>query len=317
MIHRSVLESSLPISGYYKYSDVFQIFPNEELGFPQSGGYVYIEYNTEYAQKNSNDETTNVDCDDRYQKFLLECRHLDFLKELVGLLTIATNQPYHIYFNRKVDLRPPPQMKIEKFSDVSDYYQIGKESWRVKSFANCGDATVSIHTEADRFFKNYFNLDSEARGACNASIFMYESMRKVWPVSASMAYVGWISSIENILEFERVKSGFEPGECPTCNQKMYKITKRFKDFMLKYAALDIIVPGDQKDTEPSILKKKLKVFEKIYDKIYNKRSKISHAGEILEADRVLSLFTVDEYQQSLEVEAHVRVALFNYLLQYE
>jgi hypothetical protein len=55
----------------------------------------------------------------------------------------------------------------------------------------------------------------------------------------------------------------------------------------------------------------------LLNKFYSRRSSISHSGGILEIDRLLSKFSMAEHSEFTEIETHVRIALFNYLLKYD
>ena len=55
----------------------------------------------------------------------------------------------------------------------------------------------------------------------------------------------------------------------------------------------------------------------LLNKFYSRRSSISHSGGILEIDRLLSKFSMKEHREFTEIESHVRIALFNYLLKYD
>ena len=221
------------------------------------------------------------------------------MKELISLLSIVTNQYYDLDFEKEISVRPPDQENIEKFSDTSSSTEIRKDPYRVMQRQNFTNSFVSIHPFADDFFKNYFRLDAEARSRYDASIFLYQSMRKILLTSASMAIIGLISAIENLMEFESKKTNKNPGQCTECGQLIYSISKRFKEFMGKFSEFDVDNPNA------------------LLNKFYSRRSSISHSGGILEIDRLFSKFSMKEHREFTEIESHVRIALFNYLLKYD
>lgn len=278
------------MSGYYKYSDIFQITESKMASSIQGGKYLDIEYNESYASS-----FRSKPIDDRARERV----HLDFLKELISLLSIATNQYYEIDFDKKFNIRPPSQEGIDAFSDISLSREIRRSPNRVSQRQNYTMSFVSIHPDADDFFKNYFRLSAEARSRFNASIFLYQGMRKILLTSASMAVIGLISAIENLMDFEGKKIQGKTENCQTCSQPIHSISKKFKAFMLRFSQFDV----DNKN--------------KLLSEFYSKRSKISHAGGILEIDRLLSKFSMEEHREFTEIESHVRIALFNYLLNYD
>ncbi len=298
-IYRSTLKSGSIMCGHYRYLDVFQIVESEKESSIRSGKYLDIEYNQAYSKVTHNKVDPNDEDAVFYENRMRERAHLDFLKELISLLSIVTNQYYDLDFEKEISVRPPDQENIEKFSDTSSSTEIRKDPYRVMQRQNFTNSFVSIHSSADVFFKNYFRLDAEARSRYDVSIFLYQSMRKIFLASASMAIIGLISAIENLMEFESKKTNKNPGQCTECGQLIYSISKRFKEFMGKFSEFDVDNPNA------------------LLNKFYSRRSSISHSGGILEIDRLLSKFSMKEHREFTEIESHVRIALFNYLLRYD
>ncbi len=298
-LYRSTLKSGSIMSGHYRYSDAFQITKSIRRSSIHEGKYLDIEYNEAYANAR-HVETNSQDANSIFHENRMRKRlHLDFLKEIISLLSIVTNQYYELDFDKDHSVRPPEQEIIREFSDNSLSLEIRKDPLRVIQRQNSTHSFVSIHPSADIFFGNYFRLDSEARSRYNASIFLYQSMRKILLTSASMAIIGLISAIENLMDFESKKAKRKSSLCKNCNQPVYSISKRFKEFMKEFSEFDIDNPNT------------------LLNKFYSRRSKISHAGRILEIDRLLSSFSMAEHAEFTEIESHVRIALFNYLLNYE
>lgn len=125
---------------------------------------------------------------------------------------------------------------------------------------------------------------------------LYNIAERLFPISASMSFVTYVSSIESLMELGREISGHKIDHCESCNQKKYEITKKFAEFIKTYSLSEV---DDS---------------EKILKKIYAKRSKMSHSGELLEIDSIFSIFPVDEYQEIVSVSAYNRICLFYYIL---
>ncbi len=298
-LYRSTLKSGSIMSGHYRYSDVFQITISKKESSIRDGKYLDIEYNQAYANAPLSAAAKDGTDDVFFENITQERAHLDFLKELISLLSIVTNQYYDLNFDGERNIRPSDQERIETFSDTSSSLEIKKDPNRVVQRQNFTMSFVSIHPAADDFFKNYFKLNSEARARYDASIFLYQSMRKIFLTSASMAIIGLISAVENLVDFDSKKANENPRQCKECNQLIYSISKRFKEFMQKFSEFDV-------ENSNSLL-----------NKFYSRRSSISHAGGILEIDRLLSKFSMAEHREFTEIESHVRIALFNYLLKYD
>ncbi|KAF1042700.1 MAG: hypothetical protein GAK34_02775 [Delftia tsuruhatensis] len=287
------------IFGHYRYSDVFQIKESEKASSITSGHYIDIEYNETYAnviQKKVDPQNEDAVF---HEARMRERAHLDLLKELIALLSIVTNQSYDLDYMKELIVRPDDQEIIPSFSDMSSSREIPRDSSLLRLKQRPHNSWVSIDPLCDDYFKNYFKLDAEARERYNASIFLYQSMRKILLTSASMAFIGLISAIENLMDFESKKIGQKPIQCTNCNQPIYSISKRFKEFMIKFSEFDV-------ENTNSVL-----------NKFYSQRSSISHTGGIFEIDRLLSRFSMNDTRIFSDIEFHVRIALFNYLLNYD
>lgn len=298
-LFRSTLKSGSMLSGYYRYKDAFQIVISRKQSSITEGKYVDIEYNQAYSSQPPHEELSTDPDEIFYRDRMRERAHLDFLKELIALISIVTNQYYELDFDSKQNIRPSIQETIDGFSDTSKMFVVRKDPDRVVQRQNYTMSFLSIHPDADIFFEKYFNLSSEARSRYNASIFLYQGMRKIFLTSASMAIIGLISAIENLMDFESQRSGIKPNKCGECTQPVYSISKRFKTFMQKFSEFDVENPNS------------------LLNKFYSRRSKISHTGGILEIDRLLSKFSMKEHREFTEIESHVRIALFNYLMNYD
>lgn len=297
-IIKQTIKTSLPISGHFKYEDVFQIYPSTIKHSNITEKWLDIEYNTKYHNHNQivNNISDNNDKEE-YIKHRKETSHINFLKILISLLTISTNNKYEDPNQGWVGNNISKGNKIEKFSEINDLHSIRKNPNRIfQDFNSCSEF-LSIQDTCDLYFKKYFSLSEDSKKRYNASIFLYNNMTKVRPISASLSIIGYISSIENLADHESKIKGETIERCEKCGQLMYKVSRKFKDFMKKYSSFD-------KDINSN----------KVIDQFYSRRSKITHAGELLYMDYIQNEFPVEEYRYLVSLEKHVRVALYNYLI---
>jgi hypothetical protein len=90
-LYKNTLRSGSIMSGHYRYSDVFQIIQSSKESSIRNGKYLDIEYNQAYANVHSNRVPTNDPDEAFHESRIRERAHLDFLKELISLLSIVTN----------------------------------------------------------------------------------------------------------------------------------------------------------------------------------------------------------------------------------
>lgn len=294
--YKSIIISGPMTSGFYRFKDVFQIIPsNYYRESDDSFHRRYYELEFSNACQILQQSERSILSEEDYARRA----HLDHVKELVALIYISTNYYCELHYDRKLQLRPPEQQLIDGFSSVEKHPPIRKIPGRVACRQNSNVSSLEIDSQADVYFENYFKLNGIARKRYNSSIFLYQAMRRVMSDSTSMAIVGLISAIENIMDYEALRTKEYFPTCSSCNIKKYSLTRRFREFMLTYSDVQ---PGDAK---------------KLLDSYYGRRSKIAHAGALLDMDVVLSEFSMRQHRDIYnEIESLVRVALYNYLLKY-
>lgn len=293
--YKSIIKSGPMNVGFYRFRDVFQIIPSKyrEDGDGFGRGYYELEFSDAF-QVLGQSENSSLS-----EEAYARRAHLDHLKELVALIYISTNYFCELHYDRSLQILPSAQEVIDGFSSVENLLPIRRVSGRVACRQNSNTSFLEIDSQADAYFGNYFKLDGAARERYNTSIFLYQAMRRIMSESTSMAIVGLISAVENIMDYESLRNNEIFEACSKCNVKSYSLTRRFREFMLRYS-----------DVEPSNAKKLLNSY-------YERRSKIAHAGVLLDMDVVLSEFSMRQHREIYnEIESLVRVALYNYLLRY-
>ncbi len=294
--------------GFYRYKDVFQIYPSDELPLPVSGQPITIEYNDKYRLKTDVEEKRNV--------FEEGYGHLDFLNELIALLQIAANSPCDLIRN-ELNIRPGVQEKIDGFRDVSSLGLLELSNERIFYRQNPGSLFVALQKQTDEFLDNYFRLNESERNRVSSTLLLHQKMRKIILISASMGLVGMISSIENLVYFQGEREGFVVELCSECSTERYKVTGRFMKFMKKHSEKKLSEKLGVKGsyiTNPDYSNGKV---DDIIRELYTQRSKIAHAGKILELDRKLSEFSMKDVMLFNEVEALTRIAIFSFLINYD
>ncbi|MGY2341650.1 hypothetical protein ACW9HW_20720 [Pseudomonas sp. SDO5532_S415] len=287
------MRSGPMVSGYYKFKDIFQIVPSQKIGgFLKS--YYDLEFSDAHKIRAGNPKLSKLNED------IFESRaHLDHLRELISLIYISTNYFCELDFDRDKQILPSPQPEIESFTDVTTLYPMRKCVGRVAARQNSNTDSLMIDSSADTYFENYFKLSLEARKRYNISLFLHQDMRKVMRESTSMAIVGLISAIENLVDYESSRKGEIFENCTSCGTKKFSLAKRFKAFMLTHSD----IAGDDANS--------------ILNKYYDRRSKIAHTGALLEMDILLSEFSMIQHRQIyVEIERHVRIAIYNYLINF-
>ena len=294
-IIRFTVKTSMHISGYYRYENIFQIIDSSKKDSNLFEKWCDIEFDINAFEVMEN--VVNNKADEDYKKIKKGIEHVNSLKILLSLLSIATNSkftnPNNNWDQNNIDCGEI----IEEFSDISEKYEIRREQNRINQDMNPTMSFLSIQDTEKIYFKNYFSLRKKEKKRYNSSIFLYYNMDQVRLISASLAIVGYISAIENLTDFESQRKGEKIPLCSMCNKPTYSIARKFKDFMKKYSEFS-------EDENAN----------KILNDFYSKRSKISHAGELMYMDYIQNEFSAEEYRYLVKLTKHIRVALYNYLI---
>lgn len=310
VFYRSTLEIGSVFIGCYRYKDVFQILRSQKTSSNRDGFFMDIEYNDKYRMPHPEK--------DEYKNALGQgYGHLDFLKELISLINICTNQYCDIDLDKKNISRPSPQQQIESFTEINDYHPLRKSDTRILDRQNPCHSEVELQSQTGQFLDNYFGLDNKSRQRINASLFVYHAMRKLMFSSISMGVVGFISSIENLVDFDGKKKDFKAEKCNECGQLKFKVYSRFYKFMNEYSEVNFKKRHNIESYYHTAHDYKDINIKKFIKDIYSKRSNITHAGQLFEIDSIFSGFPMEEVRLFNEIACIVRIAIFSYILSYD
>ncbi|GCE81760.1 hypothetical protein [Komagataeibacter oboediens] len=290
-IYVTTLECSSDISGYYRYSDVFQIFSSKRKKSSPSEYFMDIEYNEKYINSSVFDDGNIM----VPMEIIKERAHLQLLKEIVSLLCIAMDEKFKICGGID-DGNIYPQEIISKFSEIEDRIMIGECESRLRRSMRDNDF-VRIAPNAEMFFRKYFALSCSDRDRYNSSSFLYKISQDVSVISASLSVVSCVSAVENLMDFDAKLKNTHFEHCSECSQPRYRLSRRFKDFMMEYS-----YTSDLKLNE-----------NKLLTEIYSLRSSITHLGNILNIDKYLTLAPLNKFVEIAEIQSYIRHALFKYL----
>ena len=142
----------------------------------------------------------------------------------------------------------------------------------------------------------YFSLDEARKEAFLAACVLFERSSRTWKISHSLAYIGFVSGVEALIEYENKDVKTE--KCDGCGQPQYKVRQKFLAFARNYG----------EDSHE---------FKKYADRLYNRRSLIGHAGKLLSHDLVGRIAgPVVEMNDGIELrnlQRVVRIMMINWL----
>lgn len=299
--------STFHVKKYYKFLDLFQIFPAPSAAPRPSFAYGHypciIEINCE---------------DNEFQNMLLElCTMLNVFSRAKFIYSHFGGG--HDWFLMEEENEPPTTIWAQKDYWFTEYNSSPKEFSTDNNIENIEliesakyftDINVTpieefkLPSDIDLFFQYYFNLEEKCQksflSACKLFNYGIDMGRK-YP---SLAYASFISAIETLIVIDN--TGVKNPRCKECGQEQYKLTQKFKAFIKKYS-------GMQYMSEDKV--------ETLAKDLYNKRSKILHCGHLMLGE--IALIPHDkqserdaefkENMQLLDLISICRLCLLNWL----
>jgi hypothetical protein len=294
-IEQAVLFSTLPLSGYYRFRDRFQLLiPDNDWQKPpylQSHHPILVEYQ---ATPNSS----------------------EYIFEIADLLSTLTNFPFFFYDSRQFWFIPfvegefenkviwgqhgykVPEMKKSNSEftkpEGNAILKVETNGYYNNYAGRLGTVPISFPVILDNLLDKYHTLEKEARTAYRKASKMFQSGLSLKDTrNLSLAFAALVSSIETLVYFEYMNDDVE--KCPECGQERYRVSKKFKDFMAKYGS-----------ATPQ--------FKKYADEAYSIRSQILHRGHFLLSDVDPNATYLDDSVKLEHLIRAVRICLVNWLL---
>ncbi|MEW6419810.1 MAG: hypothetical protein AB1480_17125 [Nitrospirota bacterium] len=266
-IGRSILFSDLPLYGYFRYKDLFQILHvPDHTPRPEFAGIGLHPILLEYVY----DKSTNG--------FINAYRQNKKSYEISWIMNMFLNS-----YIRRSESRIRHQWvrcgddtssklcyteyRFDNFSIESEEFSDTKELVTLKQvdpkeYYNYGQNIsegLKVPTIIQHLLDKVFSLDSKSLFKFLDICKLFALSNKLWETSQTMAYLAAINTIEAI---PKPKSKTEMCKC---GRPLNGPTKEFREFLKKYA--------------PSS-----KITDKIRKELYNLRSDMTHKGKLFESD---------------------------------
>ena len=337
--YSNIIFTTSPITGHYRYSDLFQIYPipfEDKLQFDKATHFpVIIEY---WIDENEKKKVSNPMFDGIEEFISTSTLQNNWLYLLTRLLTVFTNHRFFLYdterawffpLNTQITDATPSNWGFKcyhyegliKKINISSFSKIElPEITRVKhltyfQYPNIDDHTVDVtlseHT--DLLFKAYQMLTIEERKYFDAAITLICNGQDLKYKMKSIAYLSFISSIETMsaLQFKEKQDDIKfqcdscklikssPYTCPECNNPIWGISQQFKQYLSMYLS-----------TDPKL--------NSVLNKIYGIRSKIVHSGQLLLGDAFIDWDKQDqqnkEFDTLLSLMQYSKLSICNWLI---
>ncbi len=236
--------STKPLNSRFRYKDLFQIYPSNRKLKNYHPIILQLSFSkpTPYYRYSSNDS-------DILSRTTIEKLHL---------LSLFTQFYFYGFSKRK---HPVKKFSSSAFPEIKR----GMIRWyQDKTLDDRNVPEIIVPDNIETLFDIYEKLGKQKYNIFRKSLYLFYSGVELKGPFPSQSFISLVSALETLIDFDNRFSG----RCNSCGQPIYKVSKRFKDFILKYAYSD----------------KETKSNKKFISSLYNKRSEITHKGLLLVAD---------------------------------
>lgn len=320
MYRQAITLSSLPVTGWYRYRDVFQILPpNELLKRPPA---VEAHHPVIFQWKHpESTEPRSISGHFDIPKWVLDKDSAaEKAREILLVLGVLLNNRIFEYHGRQswfVDLEETGsgtldpkwgqelytgrdfKVVIEGFSSIEGIPEV--ETVETNKYLNrwfiTYDAVFDIPKDLTFLLDKFFALSSEDKKSFLSSCALFEQGIDTWGNYPSLSFVGFVSCLETLINVDNKDVELE--RCKECGQERHRVTHKFREFFLKYG-------NDSAE------------FKKYAMKIYKYRSKVVHTGELFNGEVMPLQFGSDariyddDFRRS--VIRTCRICIVNWLL---
>ncbi|MDA3839538.1 MAG: HEPN domain-containing protein [Patescibacteria group bacterium] len=331
--HRSIIWTLTPLTGYFRYKDIFQIYPADFENMPKSKYQRHYPVILEFTYSDEDRISYQSEFED-FEKLAPDTpTHIIKEEQFARILTVLTN---HLFFRYRgltggwgiPILKDDPgeefNNSISKWNMKTFYYPGISNDLKGEIFAtpNCPEITFLEHwdyfmhnpnldfrLEEPIFFPNsikasldtYFVLSPEEKKVIDVSLSHIESaIENHRKNKVTISLISSFTSIETLVNYEF--KDFKAEKCKCCGQLQFKVSQKYRDFLFKYIG-------------------KTDSNKRKFNAYYKLRSKIIHAGRIMETENLWNDLPKEEKHKEslthLEVLQLSKIATIHWLLKKE
>lgn len=296
--HKEIIFTKTPLKGYFKFGDLFQIYPLEMEGMPSFKGQKHHPIVLEYTIKEEDIIEPKNSIEGLEDLTKLTATTLTKKKSIINLLTLFTN---HLFFYYE-DLTGNWGIAIDEKETDKDVINNWSSKWcmtlyhskevnaslKIKEFTKLeinhvpmvrhfeyyyNDPNFDYHSESEITFPNtifiglhsYYKLTGESKEILDTAISHCISARELMFTKKTLSIISAFTSVETMVnnEFKEQKVL----RCKECGQPEYKISKKYREYLFKYFG----------QTENN---------KKKFNSFYSLRSKIIHTGLKLQTENL-------------------------------
>ena len=329
--HKAIVFTKVPLSGSFRFKDIFQIFPGNLNNMPSSKLQKHYPVILEYWTIPEERIFFPSEYENINELFSNSATSLTKQDKILSLLSTFTNNLFFRYpslsgfwgmpilnddageeantwaskwcwtFYHSPEL--PAQLKIERFSDLQiepvkrlPHYPFYTHDPNL-DLDNKVEIVFPISLE--RSLEAYFRQPDEIIQIIDSAISYAVSSVEMKETKKTFSLLSAFSALETMVNLEF--KGRDVLRCKECGQLVYSVSKKFRDFLLKYI-------GNNEHNRNK------------FNEYYKLRSKIVHTGEKLKSEDLFSDIPDEirdsEFLTTLEIIQLGKLAIINWLLRH-
>lgn len=326
---RTVIFTKTELGGYFRYKDLFQVFPANFDGMPYSKMQEHFPVILEYWVDDTDTVIAEKDWGDFVYSYTETATILRKQDIILSLLTVFTNHQFFRYTDFMGSwgmpiLRDDPheemnswaskwclpqfffpglpdQLRITGFSTpyVSPIPRVHNKLYYVANPNIDFDKkrVITFPALLEETIDAYLALSTPIKDIVDVAIAHSVSALELRLSKKTLSLLASFTSLETMVNLEFKDTPTE--KCETCGQVKYSIAKKFREFLLKYVA-----------TADSNKKK--------YNDYYSLRSKIVHAGQQVRNERLFSGLSDEEQHKEFITQIEIiqmgKMAIIHWLV---
>ncbi|HLK28903.1 MAG TPA: hypothetical protein VKT28_09985 [Puia sp.] len=316
---RAIVFTKVPLGGYYRYKDMFQIFPADFKDMPQNPYQKHYPNILEYWFTDDEKIIRESEYENLNELFTSTATIVTKEDRIISLLNSFTNNIFFKYnyegiwaipvlfdvntnvISEEINSLTPKwsiktfhfptlsnQLQITKFTNLS-YSEIKKIAHlefytRFPNLDNDNERSIVFPETFDSILDSYFSIEKELQTIIDSAIGYNMAAIELWGHKKTIGLLASFTAVETMVNLEYRQQKIE--KCENCGQLKFSVAKKFREYLLKYI-------GSSNENK------------KKFNSYYNLRSKIVHTGARLKAEILFS----EVSKKELETEYITRVEI--------
>jgi len=339
---KSIIFTKTPLSGKFRYEDIFQIYPLNLDKAPNSRVTEHFPMIIEYwYNKDSLPVVKGFDSLKVNTWIAKTTAHTNRLIELTNLLSSISN--YQFFFYRKPETYwsvPIPEERTEEINNISSswsaslyYYPEINEELKIEEFSEpdfeevalipqrkyywfnpveSNDKYIDFPDSINEILTKYFEIEGNKKSVVLSSIYQICNGLELFYRMKSLSFFSFVSSIETLVnyEFRNEKIEYACSDCKalkSSERSCKKCGNPIWGVTAKYREFLFKYVSNDPNAK------------KMYNKIYDIRSKITHTEYLMNGENFLNWEFNDKTEEiltkHLEAMQLARRSLINWILE--